>query len=163
VAVAAAAADPAAAAGIDSGRFAEPYWYVESPLTTPDPRRPFPGRPPRGAAPATVPGVLVPDLPVRVPGRPDAYRLRQLVREGIVVLAGAGVDRVAVAAAVRSTTPAPAFVLAVADVDVDGALERVLAVGPGESWLLRPDGHLAAVAVDAKQVADGLRRLLAHD
>nr|WP_131742609.1 FAD-dependent monooxygenase [Actinomadura roseirufa] len=34
-----AAADPEAAAAIDSGRFAEPFWYTASPLTTPEPDR----------------------------------------------------------------------------------------------------------------------------
>ena len=33
----AAAADPEMAHTVDSGRFAEPFWYVDSPLTTPDP------------------------------------------------------------------------------------------------------------------------------
>ncbi len=37
--------DPAARAAVDSGRLAEPFWYTTSPLTTPDPRRPFGGRP----------------------------------------------------------------------------------------------------------------------
>ena len=46
-----AADDPAARAHVDSGRLAEPFWYVDSPLTTPDPTRPFGGRPPRGAVP----------------------------------------------------------------------------------------------------------------
>src|SRR5205823_10162163 len=41
--------DPAMRARVDSGRLAEPFWYVDSPLTTPDPARPFAGRPPRGA------------------------------------------------------------------------------------------------------------------
>ncbi|GGJ79243.1 hypothetical protein GCM10010123_06470 [Pilimelia anulata] len=59
--------DPDARRLIDSGRFAEPFWYVDSPLTTPDPDRPFPGRPPRGHPPAVAPGVLVPDAPIRRP------------------------------------------------------------------------------------------------
>ncbi len=80
--------DPAARAQVDSGRLAEPFWYVDSPLTTPDERRPFPGRPARGDVPVPAPGVLVPDCPVTVPGRPDVVRLRQLVREGITVLVG---------------------------------------------------------------------------
>ncbi|MGK5555259.1 FAD-dependent monooxygenase, partial [Actinomadura kijaniata] len=43
-----AADDPAARALVDSGRLYEPFWYAGSPLTTPDPDRPFAGRPPRG-------------------------------------------------------------------------------------------------------------------
>uniref|UniRef100_UPI000DE4E35F FAD-dependent monooxygenase n=1 Tax=Nonomuraea lactucae TaxID=2249762 RepID=UPI000DE4E35F len=42
----AAASDVTARAAVDSGRLAEPFWYVDSPLTTPDPSRPFAGRPP---------------------------------------------------------------------------------------------------------------------
>lgn len=74
-----ATADPAL---VDSGRLAEPYWYVDSPLTTPDPTRPFPGRPPRGQPPATVPGVLVPDL------RQDGERVRDRARRGFTVIDG---------------------------------------------------------------------------
>ncbi|RCV48091.1 FAD-dependent monooxygenase, partial [Marinitenerispora sediminis] len=63
-----AVADPAARALVDSGRLFEPFWYVDSPLTTPDPGRPFGGRPERGAVPAPCPGVLVPDAVVEAPG-----------------------------------------------------------------------------------------------
>ncbi len=76
-----AATDPAARAQVDSGRLAEPFWYVDSPLTTPDERRPFPGRPARGDVPVPAPGVLVPDCPVTVPGRPSGER-PPLVRGG---------------------------------------------------------------------------------
>src|SRR5690606_37928628 len=37
--------DPAAREEVDSGRLAEPFWYVDSPLTVPDGTRPFAGRP----------------------------------------------------------------------------------------------------------------------
>ena len=56
-----AATDPALRARVDSGRFSEPFWYVDSPLTTPDVTRPFAGRPPRGQVPPPGPGILVPD------------------------------------------------------------------------------------------------------
>jgi 3-(3-hydroxy-phenyl)propionate hydroxylase len=36
--------EPEARKQVDSGRMAEPFWYVDSPLTTPDPARPFAGR-----------------------------------------------------------------------------------------------------------------------
>ena len=74
-----AAADPAR---VDSGRLAEPFWYVDSPLTTPHPDRPFPGRPPRGQPPAVVPGVLVPDLVV------EGERVRDRARRGFTVIDG---------------------------------------------------------------------------
>src|SRR5215218_4385179 len=83
-----AATEPAARSQVDSGRLAEPFWYVDSPLTTPDERRPFPGRPARGDVPVPAPGVLVPDCPITVPGRPDLVRLRQLARAGVTVLLG---------------------------------------------------------------------------
>ncbi len=52
--------DPSVAAQIDSGRFAEPFWYVASSLTTPDARRPFGGRPPAGSMPPPSPGCSFP-------------------------------------------------------------------------------------------------------
>jgi 3-(3-hydroxy-phenyl)propionate hydroxylase len=74
-----AAGDPAM---VDSGRLAEPFWYVDSPLTTPDPSRPFPGRPQPGQPPALAPGVLVPDL------RDDGERVRDRARRGFTVIDG---------------------------------------------------------------------------
>jgi 2-polyprenyl-6-methoxyphenol hydroxylase-like FAD-dependent oxidoreductase len=62
-----AAIDPSARGQVDSGRLAEPFWYVDSPLTTPDPSRPFPGRPARGDVPVPAPGILVPDCPITTP------------------------------------------------------------------------------------------------
>ncbi len=58
---------------IDSGTLAEPYWYLESPLTTPPPSgAPFPTTP--GACRPPVPGVLCPDAPCVVPERPGVTR-----------------------------------------------------------------------------------------
>ena len=62
--------DPGVHPQVDSGRLAEPYWYPESPLVTPDPTRSPPVRPPKGEYPLPAPGVIVPDFPVMVPGRP---------------------------------------------------------------------------------------------
>ncbi|MGH2928104.1 MAG: FAD-dependent monooxygenase, partial [Solirubrobacteraceae bacterium] len=87
--------DPSAIADIDSGRMAEPFWYADSPLTTPDPTRPRPRRMPRGSLPVPAPGVLVPDVPVTVGGRPG--RLRHHVRSGLLALTN-GADRRAVEA-----------------------------------------------------------------
>jgi len=159
----AAAGDPAAAAQVDSGRLAEPYWYVDSPLTTPCRHRPFPGRPPKGEVPVPAPGVLVPDAPVRLPGG-GAGRLRQLVRDGLLVLVPEGYPAAGGAAAVAAATPAPARVLALADLDPDGTLREALAAAPGEVWLIRPDGHIAAVLPDPTPatVAGAVKRALAH-
>src|SRR5215813_13560820 len=86
----AAVADPAARAAVDSGRLAEPFWYTASPLTTPDPRRPLTGRPPRGAVPPPGPGILVPDVPIFAAERAGAGTLRTHAREGFVLLCASG-------------------------------------------------------------------------
>ena len=73
--------EPEARADIDSGKLAEPYWYLDSPLTTTDdsvPQR-FPREP--GVARPPVAGVLCPD------GRLEwGMRLRELVGPKFVVL-----------------------------------------------------------------------------
>ncbi|WP_184835421.1 FAD-dependent monooxygenase [Kribbella solani] len=140
----AAVSDPEARGRVDSGRFAEPFWYVDSALTTADPDRVFGGRPPRGESPAAVPGVLVPDGPIRVAGRPDVHRLRQLVRDGLLALVTSGNVR-EVARALAAATAAPSVVLQLGDVDRDGVIARALDAKPAETWLIRPDGHIAAV------------------
>jgi len=130
-----AAAEPAARAAVDSGRLSEPFWYVDSPLTTPDPRRPFAGRPPRGESPPAGPGVIVPDGPVR------GGRLRALARDGFLLLTGGdGAPTVGV--------PGPARVLSLPEIDQDGTLTAALGARPDETWLIRPDAHVAAVVTD---------------
>jgi pentachlorophenol monooxygenase/3-(3-hydroxy-phenyl)propionate hydroxylase len=148
-----AADDPAVRALVDSGRLAEPFWYVDSPLTTPDPRRPFPGRPARGEVPTPAPGVLVPDCPVTVPGRPDVVRLRQLAREGVTVLVGD--DAVPPAAGPRVA------VHRIADLDPTPVLREALDARPDELWVLRPDAHVAAVLTRTEDVGPAVDRLLA--
>ncbi|GII92919.1 FAD-dependent monooxygenase [Sinosporangium siamense] len=137
--------DPDAQVQVDSGRFAEPYWYIASPLTTLHPDRRFTGRPLRGEPAAAVPGVLVPDAPVAVAGRPAVTRLRQLVRDGLLLLTTDGVDTARVTAAVTAVTDAPTSVLRLSDIDPGGGLVAALNARPGEMWLIRPDGHIAAV------------------
>jgi 2-polyprenyl-6-methoxyphenol hydroxylase-like FAD-dependent oxidoreductase len=156
--------DPAAHALVDSGRLAEPFWYVGSPLTTGDPSRPFPGRPPKGETPPAVPGVLVPDAPVQVPDRPGVTRLREVVRDGLLALTTDGVDVGAVAVAMKEATAAPSRVLRLADLDTDGALAAAMAPRPREAWIVRPDGHLAAVVPDPSQpaVAAATRRAVGN-
>ena len=161
--------DPAARARVDSGRLAEPFWYVDSPLTTPHPTRVFPGRPPKGEAPALVPGVLIPDVPVRA--LPDATetvggtaqprsvtRLRELAREGVLVLVGAGREANSIADELAGVA-APVRVAAVADLDPDGSLAATLGLGPGEIWVLRPDAHVAAMLSDIAALPAALGRL----
>jgi 2-polyprenyl-6-methoxyphenol hydroxylase-like FAD-dependent oxidoreductase len=145
--------DPAARGRVDSGRFAEPFWYVDSPLTTPDPSREFPGRPAKGEMPVVVPGVLVPDAPVQVPGRPEISRVRELLRDGLTVLTTADVDRIEVAAAAARATAAPVQMFDLDRLDVDGVLAAAMGARPNEAWLIRPDGHVAAVLVDPTPAA----------
>ena len=146
---------------VDSGRLAEPFWYVDSPLTTPNPQRPFAGRPPRGAVPRPAPGVLVPDAPVTVGGRPG--RLREIARDGFLLLAGDRVDTDAVQPAARRAVRVPVRLLRIADIDHSGALRTALAPGPEDVWIVRPDAHVAAVLTDPAPpaVVAALRRALA--
>jgi hypothetical protein len=141
--------DPGARAQVNSGRLAEPYWYVDSPLTTPHPAREFPGRPPRGEAPPVVPGVLVPDVPIAVAADPAVRRSRDILRDGLLALTAEGVDPDAVAQAIASATTAPARVLEIAEIDAEGLLAAALEPQPGDVWLVRPDGHVAAVVAGA--------------
>ncbi|MCX6464900.1 MAG: FAD-dependent monooxygenase [Pseudonocardiales bacterium] len=142
--LAAAAHDPAARARVDSGRLSEPFWYVDSPLTTPDPERPFAGRPPRGQVPPPGPGVLLPDVPLA-----DGTRVRALARDGFLLLTGPGAE-----------VPVP---------DGPGPV-RVLPAPPdlaardGEVWVVRPDAHVAAVLhhPSPPDVRAALLRAVAH-
>lgn len=144
-----AATDPDARALVDSGRLSEPFWYVDSPLTTPDPERPFAGRPPRGQAPAPGPGVLVPDGPVTLPDG-TRTRVRALARDGFLLLAGseADLDPVrAVAAEWRC-----ALVSGYRGPERDNHSRA--------TWLLRPDAHVAAVL--ARPTRENLANALAR-
>jgi 3-(3-hydroxy-phenyl)propionate hydroxylase len=151
----AAATDPAARARVDSGRLAEPFWYVDSPLTTGSAERPFTGRPPRGDVPAPAPGILVPDAPMQVGGQ--VVRLRELARDGILLIVSGGVDNAAVKAAAEAET-GPIRVLSLPEVDTTGEVAAALAVRRAEVWVIRPDAHIAAVLV--RPTAAALRAVL---
>jgi 3-(3-hydroxy-phenyl)propionate hydroxylase len=160
----AAAADPAAAASVESGRFAEPFWYVSSPLTTPDPARPFPGRPARGTTPTPAPGILVPDSPVTAPGRPGVTRLRELLRDGYAVLLGDAGELAAVRQAVSRATAAPVQVIAASGLGGGSDVIATLTMRADEAWIIRPDAYVAAVvpAADTAAVTAALRRALGY-
>jgi pentachlorophenol monooxygenase/3-(3-hydroxy-phenyl)propionate hydroxylase len=157
-----AAGDPAARAQVDSGRLYEPFWYVDSPLTTADPRRPFAGRPPRGQAPPAGPGVLVPDAPVATPGG-GRGRVRALARDGFLLLVGAATDAIAARAA-AAAMPGPARVLDLVEIDPAGTLGAALGARPDEVWIVRPDAHIAAVLASPSyyDVTAALARAAAH-
>ncbi|MDT0331829.1 FAD-dependent monooxygenase [Nocardiopsis lambiniae] len=158
-----------ARAHVDSGRLAEPFWYVDSALTTPCPDRPFGGRPPRGRAPAPCPGVIAPDAPVDLPGEDAPARLRPLLREGLTLLLGPAPDgtdpaalRERALAAALEATDAPVAAFHLTDIDATGALTKALACDPGQVWILRPDAHIAAVvgADDPATVTAAVRTCL---
>ena len=155
--------DPAARAQVDSGRLAEPYWYIESPLTTPAPDRPWPGRPPRGAAPEPVPGVILPDAPAEVPDRPAFTHVRQVARNGLLALAGPGADLEQVRAALAlGAGPTPHAVLAVAESEPSGILLDSLKSDPADIWLVRPDAHTCAVVREPGDLVAAARRARGH-
>jgi 3-(3-hydroxy-phenyl)propionate hydroxylase len=130
--------DPSLRDQVDSGRLAEPFWYVNSPLTTPDPARPFTGRPPRGAVPPPGPGVLLPDVLL-----PDGTRVRALARSGFLLL---GAD--------HCESPQ------VTALPMGESLRSALAARSAEQWLIRPDAHVAAILRHPSQVPPALRRCL---
>ena len=146
---------------IDSGRLSEPFWYVDSPLTTPDAQHPFAGRPPRGHVPPPGPGVALPDVPVRMADM-DCTRLRQLARDGLLLLAGSAVDLHMLREQAQDVSAAPLRVLRVADIDAEGALQQALQTRPDEVWVVRPDAHIAAVCAsgDGQAVRAALQRVM---
>lgn len=137
----------AAAAGsggpVDSGRFAEPYWYVDSPLTTADPSRPFAGRPAKGQVPPAAPGIMLPDVRLV-----DGSRLREHARSAITVLGPAAPTKI----------PAPT-----AEIAADQLTERAratLGYRDGETWVIRPDCYIAGIAADSSDVDAIIARAL---
>jgi hypothetical protein len=136
-----AVADPAARSEVDSGRLAEPFWYVDSPLTTTDPARPFAGRPPKGSVPAPGPGVLVPDVAVTDPGTARTTRLRLLARRRFTVVTG---DEVDAAALHRELLDLGRAVPVHRSADLAEGAAATLGIKPDEVWVIRPDAHLAA-------------------
>ena len=141
--------DPAARAQIDSGKLAEPHWYLDSPLTTPAPAAEiaaFPTAP--GVARPPLPGVLCPDTVLA-----DGSRLRPLFGPHFTALvAGAGQAEPAEPAdPVGLVAPAGGPPLRVLRADPVG-------LGRHGITLVRPDGHLAAVLPAPDALPAALRR-----
>jgi pentachlorophenol monooxygenase/3-(3-hydroxy-phenyl)propionate hydroxylase len=155
--------DPGARSQVDSGRMYEPFWYVDSPLTTPSLDRPFPGRPARGQVPPPLPGVIVPDTPITDPGRPEASRLRDIARDGLLVLVSDDVARDDIQAFVAGLTAVPVRTVRLGTITSHGSLAVILSAKPGEAWVVRPDCHIAAVvpAADRATLAGAISRVLA--
>ncbi|GLZ42100.1 FAD-dependent monooxygenase [Actinokineospora sp. NBRC 105648] len=75
--------DPAVRADIDSGKLSEPFWYLDSPLTTPAPAAELAAFPRAAGQPRPpLAGVLLPDLPM-----PGGTRLRDHLGLRFTVLA----------------------------------------------------------------------------
>jgi 2-polyprenyl-6-methoxyphenol hydroxylase-like FAD-dependent oxidoreductase len=162
---------PALRRWVNSGRLAQPFAYLDSPLVAPPPAQPAEG--------LAAHGEVAPDFacePVGATSSPIS-RLRDGIGDGfLVLLAGlnpsvqAGAS-VAVRAA-RTAYPAPVSVAAVGldrplrDVMVlratgAGALQPYVAAGP-RAWLIRPDGHIAgSVGLDEAAAVDRLPGLVA--
>ncbi|RFS84259.1 pentachlorophenol monooxygenase [Actinomadura spongiicola] len=141
---------PDAGTIIDSGKLAEPYWYLDSPLTTPSGSTDgFPCEP--GAVRPPVPGVICPDGPCVVSGA--LTRLRRLFGTTFVILT-----------ATRHPgdlpTDVPYRVHALDDIDTEGVVRKALDAGPDTVHVVRPDGHLAAVlpSYDPEAVTAALDR-----
>ncbi|MDN5854298.1 MAG: FAD-dependent monooxygenase [Actinomycetia bacterium] len=146
-----AATDAAARANVDSGRLAEPYWYVDSSLTTRDPSRPFAGRPPKGSTPPPAPGVLLPDV---VMHGDEPVPLRTLAREGMTVIVGSEADVAALESALLARET-PVRVL-----DPGAGVREALGMGDDELWLIRPDAYVAATVRGVDRLIASLDRLL---
>ncbi len=156
--------DPAARSAINSGKLAEPYWYIASPLTTPWPSLAgFPAEP--GALRPPVPGVICPDGPCLAPGpdgagREPMTRLRRLFGRSLVVLTGSREAAALAAGEGAAGWAAPVTVYALEEIDVSGALRAALGATGDSVHVVRPDGHLAAVlpCYEAGALAAALRR-----
>jgi 3-(3-hydroxy-phenyl)propionate hydroxylase len=79
---------------------------------------------------------------VQVDGRRG--RLRELARDGLLLITTEGVDEAAVRAAAAGET-GPVRVLSLPEVDVSGEVAAALSARPAEVWVVRPDAHIAAV------------------
>ncbi|KAA2264657.1 pentachlorophenol monooxygenase [Solihabitans fulvus] len=127
--------DESARAEIDSGKLAEPFFYLDSPLTTrgdPAALAAFPREP--GVARPALPGVLCPDGVL-----PDGRRLRSSFGPGFTVLGDTVLgDAAGVPAGARLAT--------------------ALGIADGGTALVRPDGHLAAVLPAGASLEPALRR-----
>ncbi|HXS64865.1 MAG TPA: FAD-dependent monooxygenase [Streptosporangiaceae bacterium] len=132
--------DPDAVKLIDSGKLAEPFWYTDSPLTTPGPALArFPTGP--GEPRPPVPGVLCPDGPALTSGG-QATRLRKFFSQKIVILT----EKAETQAAIREIAAVkPVAVYALAELDPTGTLRKALEATDDSVSVVRPDGHLAAV------------------
>lgn len=137
--------DPGARSQINSGKLAEPYWYIDSPLTTPgQPLAAF-GEEADALRPP-LPGVICPDGPCVADGSPT--RLRRLLGRSLVLLTQKTATAAAARTAAAAAIAAPVTAYALDDIDAQRVLRRALAATQDSVHVVRPDGHLAAVLPD---------------
>ncbi|CAN7570719.1 FAD-dependent monooxygenase [Arthrobacter sp. LjRoot78] len=153
--------DPGARKNINSGRLFEPFWYSDSALTTPNPERPFAGRPAKGTLADAGPGVILPDAAVTIAG--SERRIRRIAREGMMLLLGDRVDAASIQTLARDNCPAPVSILKISDIDPAGSLQFQLKSSTHDVWIIRPDAYIAAVcdAHDPEGIAAALHRAIA--
>jgi hypothetical protein len=84
-------------------------------------------------------------------------RLRQLARSGFTLLLGDD------APPPTPSWPAdlPVAVHRLRDLDADSTLSEVLGARPDETWVLRPDAHVAAVVRSSADLARAMSRAIA--
>lgn len=135
--------DPTVRKNVDSGRLAEPFWYVDSPLTLANPRRKFTGRPEKGDVPPICPGVLIPDCRLSPGLVPDVTRLRQLLRTAVTIILGRDIDNNYTK--IFKECLGPISLYQISELDSYGEVSKVLGIEPDEMWVIRPDAHIAAI------------------
>lgn len=155
----AALTDEGACARIDSGRLAEPFWYTESPLTTP-PEGTEKAAADTGHPRPPVPGVICPDGPCRTAGGAGTTRLRKRF-EAAVTIVVARTEQARTLAGAGRGLPLPVRVLALEEIDRGGVLATALRCDGDSAHIVRPDAHLCAVvpAADDAAVRASLHRV----
>jgi pentachlorophenol monooxygenase/3-(3-hydroxy-phenyl)propionate hydroxylase len=105
----------------------------------------------------------VPDTPITDPEHPKASRLRDIARDGLLVLVANDVARDDVQAFAVRLTAVPVRTVALETLTPDGSLAAILGAEPGEAWVIRPDCYIAAVvlAADRATLAGAICRVLA--
>jgi 2-polyprenyl-6-methoxyphenol hydroxylase-like FAD-dependent oxidoreductase len=128
--------DPSARTQVNSGKLAEPFWYLDSPLTTGVAPDDFPDGP--GQVRPPIAGVLCPDAPI-VLNDGSTTRLRALFGTGFTLLGHGPLPTV------ESDDGVPCGSYRVDQLDGTGELSSAVTASPGWCAVVRPDGHFAAV------------------
>ncbi len=153
---------------VNSGRLAEPFAYLDSPIVTAAARE-------RGVP---IPGDVAPDARCAAAGADDqtVTRLRDLFGNAFVALLFMAGPEAAASAAIRASRlawPSPCHVAVVGAAgslkgvtvlfDTNGELRRSYGAAGSCAFLIRPDGHLAAIQPLASgDDVDALPALQAH-